>query len=84
MSDKQQIQEKLSTKLMQLLPQQKTQPEVNVPLHSLGVDSMRLVELFIFIEMEFGIDLMKSGIEMKDIQTIESISEYIALKRESS
>jgi acyl carrier protein len=84
MSDEQLIQEKLATKLMQLLPQQKTKPEIDVPLHTLGVDSMRLVELFIFIETEFGIDLMKAGIEMKDIQTIKSISEYITLKRESS
>ncbi|MBN2591433.1 MAG: acyl carrier protein [Sedimentisphaerales bacterium] len=84
MLDKQQIQKMLESKLMQLLPQQKIKPEIDVPLHTLGVDSMRLVELFIFIETEFGIDLMKAGIEMKDIQTIKSISEYIALKRESS
>lgn len=84
MSDKQELQEKLTAKLMQLLPQQKTKPEIDVPLHTLGVDSMRLVELFIFIETEFGIDLMNTGIEMKDIQTIKSISEYIVLKRESS
>lgn len=84
MSDEQQIQEKLTAKLMQLLPQQKTKPEIDVPLHTLGVDSMRLVEMFIFIETEFGIDLMNTGIEMKDIQTIKSISEHIALKRESS
>jgi len=84
MPDEQQIQEKLAAKLMQLLPQQKTKPDIDVPLHALGVDSMRLVEIFIFIETEFGIDLMKAGVEMKDIQTIKSISEYITLKRESS
>lgn len=84
MSDHQEIQEKLATKLVQLLPQQKTRPGIEVPLHALGVDSMRLIELFIFVETEFGIDLMNAGIEMKNIQTIKSVSEFIALKRESS
>jgi acyl carrier protein len=81
MSDQKEIQEKLSAKLVQLLPQQKDKLSIDVPLHTLGVDSMRLVELFIFIEMEFGIDLMNSGIEMKNIQTVKSMSEFIALKR---
>jgi acyl carrier protein len=81
MSDQKEIQEKLAAKLVQLLPQQKDKLSIDVPLHTLGVDSMRLVELFIFIEMEFGIDLMNSGIEMKNIQTVKSMSEFIALKR---
>lgn len=84
MSDQQEIQEKLATKLMQLLPQQETKPDIEKPLHALGVDSMRLVELFVFVEMEFGIDLMKSGIEINDIKTIKSMSEFIALRREPS
>jgi len=84
MLDQQEIQEKLATKLVQLLPQQETKPDIEVPLHALGVDSMRLVELFIFVEMEYGIDLMNAGIEMKNIQTIKSMAEFVALKRESS
>jgi len=84
MLDQQEIQEKLATKLMQLLPQQKTKPGIEMPLHALGVDSMRLVELFIFVETEFGLDLMNAGIEMKNIQTIKSMSGFIASKRESS
>ena len=84
MLDQQEIQGKLATKLVQLLPQQETKPDIEVPLHALGVDSMRLVELFIFVEMEYGIDLMNAGIEMKNIQTIKSMAEFVALKRESS
>ena len=84
MLDQQEIQEKLATKLVQLLPQQETKPDIEVPLHALGVDSMRLVELFIFVEMEFGIDLMNAGIEIKNIRTVKSMSEFIVIKRESS
>jgi len=84
MSDQQEIQDKLAVKLMQLLPQQETKPNIETALHALGMDSMRLVELFIFVEMEFGIDLMKAGIEIENIQTIKAMSEFIASKRESS
>ncbi len=84
MLDQQEIQEKLATKLVQLLPQQETKPDIEVPLHALGVDSMRLVELFIFVEMEFGIDLMNAGIEIKNIRTVKSMSEFIVIKGESS
>ena len=80
MSDQQEIQEKLAVKLMQLLPQQETKPDIETALHVLGMDSMRLVELFIFVEMEFGFDLMNAGIEIENIQTIKSMSEFIASK----
>ena len=77
MLDQQDIERKLAGKLRQLLPQLDADPDVETPLHALGVDSMRLVELFIFIEMEYHLDLMSLGIELEHIQTLRSMATFI-------
>lgn len=72
------IEAKLLDKLNQLLPRKDQEPQADTPLHDLGVDSMRLVELFVFVEMEFGMDLMNAGLELENIQSVRSIAAFIA------
>jgi acyl carrier protein len=50
---------------------QKIKPEV--PLHTLGVDSLSFVELLVFIEKEFQIKLMDSNLQAEDFKTIRSL-----------
>jgi len=57
------------------LDSQKIKPEV--PLHTLGVDSLSFVELLVFIEKEFKIKLMDSGLQAEDFKTIHSLSRRI-------
>jgi acyl carrier protein len=54
---------------------QKIKPEV--PLHALGVDSLSFVELLVFIEKEFQIKLMDSGLQAEDFKTIHSLARRI-------
>ena len=49
----------------------------DMEMHELGLDSLGLVELFVFIEKEFQIQLMESGISQEDIKKIDSLAESI-------
>ena len=44
----------------------------DTPLHSLGLDSLRFVELLVFIEKKFNLNLMETGLTREDFQTISS------------
>ena len=46
-------------------------------MHELGMDSLGLVELFVFIEKEFKINLMESDISQEDIMKIDSLAKSI-------
>lgn len=52
--------------------------DTSIPLHELGIDSLGLVELFVFIEKSFGIKLMESGITQEDLKTIDALSAKIS------
>ncbi|MFA7677836.1 MAG: acyl carrier protein [Candidatus Omnitrophota bacterium] len=71
------IEDKLVKQLAAIisLPAVKVKPQV--PLHELGVDSLSFVELLVFIEKEFKIKLMESGITRNDFKTLHSLAERI-------
>ncbi len=48
------------------------------PLASLGVASMALVELFVFIEKEFGLELMAAGLQREDLESVETLAKAVA------
>ncbi len=50
----------------------------DAPLHSLGMDSLRFVELLVFIESQFSLNLMDSGLTKADFQTIGALARRIA------
>ena len=55
----------------------------DMPLHELGVDSLGLVELFVFIEKQFGIVLMESGVTQADLRTVATLSARIAAEQKA-
>jgi len=55
-------------------------PSMIIPdtqLHSLGLDSLRFVELLVFIEKKFNVNLMESGLTREDFRTIRSLATCI-------
>ena len=72
-----QVQDKLIQQIAAILSvdSQKIKPEV--PLHTLGVDSLSFVELLVFIEKEFSIKLMESGLQAEDFKTVSSLARRI-------
>ncbi len=51
------------------------------PLHTLGLDSMRLVEIMVFIETRYGIDLMAGNLKREEIATLAALAQTIANKQ---
>ena len=50
----------------------------DVPLHEVGIDSLSFVELLVFIEKTFNIQLMESGLTREDFRTIRSLASSIS------
>lgn len=75
--DSKTVEDKLIRQIAAILAtdSQKIKPEV--PLHTLGVDSLSFVELLVFIEKEFKIKLMDSGLQAQDFKTIRSLAQRI-------
>ena len=48
------------------------------PLHLLGLDSMGFVDLLVFIEKQFNLSLMASGLAQSDFASLDVLAERIA------
>jgi acyl carrier protein len=73
-----QIQEKLIAQVASILSVDSKKIKPEAPLHTLGVDSLSFVELLVFIEKEFKIKLMESGLQAEDFKTISSLAVRIS------
>jgi len=71
------VQEKLIKQISSILSVDPIKIKPEVPLHTLGVDSMSFVELLVFIEKEFKIKLMDSGLQAEDFKTVSSLARRI-------
>jgi acyl carrier protein len=66
---------KLTARLGALLGEA-VEPETE--LERAGMDSMRFVDLFVFVEREFGIDLISSDLRREDLQTPAALADALA------
>jgi acyl carrier protein len=76
--DTNQIEGKLIRQIASILSVDAKNIKPEVPLHDLGVDSLSFVELLVFIEKEFKINLMESGLQAQDFKTIRSLAGRIS------
>ncbi|HUJ19826.1 MAG TPA: acyl carrier protein [Nitrospirota bacterium] len=47
------------------------------PFHELGIDSLGLVEILVFIEKTFKLQLIHSDLTRQDFETIRSLASFI-------
>ena len=52
-------------------------PQPNTSLESLGVDSISLVKIFVFIEREFGVSMIDSGVMRENVETFGKLTSFI-------
>ncbi len=71
------IKEKLIEQIALSIGDEPSNIDTDMKMHELGIDSLGLVELFVFIEKEFKIQLMESGISQEDIMKIDSLAKSI-------
>ena len=76
--DTKQVEEKLICQIAAILSVDSKKIKPEVPLHTLGVDSLSFVELLVFIEKEFKIKLMTCGLQAEDFKTIHSLASCIS------
>lgn len=50
-------------------------------LHEVGIDSLGLVEILVFIEKHFGLPLIAADLTRKDFENIRTLAAYIASRR---
>jgi len=50
------------------------------PFNELGIDSMGLIEVFVFIETNFNLKLIETNIKKKDLETIRSLASFISAR----
>ncbi len=52
----------------------------DVPFHSLGIDSLGFVEILVFIEKTFNLQLIESGLNKQDFATVHSLASFLHKK----
>jgi len=77
-SNLKEIEKKLIRQITTILSSDTKKITPDAPLHSLGIDSLSFVELLVFIEKEFSIKLMESGLTGEDFKTIHSLARRIS------
>jgi acyl carrier protein len=70
--------EKLVQEIAIITNLEPTKIDAESPLHTLGMDSLKFVELLVSIERLFGVKLMESGIARKDFFTVRALSQAIS------
>lgn len=71
------IQMELAERIADMLSAEVAAINVEAPLHTLGLDSLRMVEMLVFIEKQYGVDLMASGLQPEDIASVSALARTI-------
>ena len=71
------IKEKLIEQIALSVGQEPSTITSDMMMHEIGMDSLKLIELFVFIEKEFKVQVMESGISQEAIMKIESLAQSI-------
>lgn len=78
MTDKTEIERKLTEEIAAILALDGCEVAPDTPLETLGMDSIRLVEVLIFIEKEYGIRLLDAGLDRDSLRNAASLAESVA------
>ena len=52
----------------------------DMPFHELGIDSLGFVEILVYIEKTFNLQLISSDLTKKDFENVHLLSQLIARK----
>jgi len=50
----------------------------DIPFHELGIDSMGFVEILVFVEKTFKLQLIETDLAKKDFETIHALASFIS------
>ena len=76
----QEIEEKLIQGVASIANKDRAALAPDRPFHELGIDSLGFVEILVFIEKTFKLQLIASDLTKKDFETIHSLASYLSRK----
>jgi acyl carrier protein len=73
------IKKELREGVADILAKEPSELDTSAMLFDLGMDSLGLVETFVFIEKHFGgLKLLETGIKKENMETLDALAQYIA------
>ena len=72
------IERKLLAEIAEMLSVAPREITATTPLQSLGLDSLRLFELFVFVEKQFGVSLMDGPLTRQTLENPAALASHIA------
>lgn len=75
------IQRELTEQIAGILSVEPATVDIEAPLHTLGLDSMRMVEIIVFVETRYGVDLMGSGLKQEEVASIAALARTVEQKQ---
>lgn len=76
----QEIEEKLIQGIASITNKDASAVAPDRPFHDLGVDSLGFVEILVYIEKTFKLQLIATDLTRKDFETIHSLASFISRK----
>ncbi len=74
------IQNTLTQGIASILSKDESSIEADLPIHKLGIDSLGFLEILVFIEKTFKLQLIESRLDKKDFETIHALASFIHKK----
>lgn len=75
------IQMELAERIADMLSVGVAEVDIEAPLHTLGIDSLRMVEMLVFVETQYGVDLMTTALQPEDIASVSALARTVGRNR---
>lgn len=84
MADRKEIENALTDQIATVLGLAEEEVKPQTPLESIGIDSIRLIEILIFIEKKYGIRLMDAGLDRESFRNASSLAGAVIAEMKKS
>ncbi len=78
----QEIEDSLIQGIASIMSRDASSIAADVPFHRIGIDSLAFVEILVFIEKTFKLQLIESGLDRKYFATVHSLASFIHKKQQ--
>jgi acyl carrier protein len=77
----QEIEAKLIEGIATIIDRAPAEIAADRPFHDLGIDSLGFVEILVFVEKNFNLQLIAADLTRKDFENVRALAAYIAGRR---
>jgi acyl carrier protein len=77
---KKEIEERLIDGISGILSLERSSVDADMPFKELGLDSLGFVEVLVFIEKTFNLNMVETDLTKKDFETLNSLATFLSNK----